>query len=65
MCWSKDLGLAVHRRTNVTRLADETLDFYERIVTFEGLEHNSILGAVIVHSHGVVLALHRDWLSRS
>jgi hypothetical protein len=43
--WSANAPTVVHRRTNVCRISDETLDTYSRLVTFEGAEHNSLLGA--------------------
>ena len=46
--WSSGHGVVVHRRTNVCRLSDSTIDVYSRLVTFEGAEHNSLLGTIRV-----------------
>jgi hypothetical protein len=42
--------ISVHRRTNINRLGDDTIDVYERLVTYEGPPHHSIAETVIVGS---------------
>ena len=47
--WSPQM-LVLEQRENVCRLADQGLDHYQRVVTFEGAAHNSLSGAVKQHS---------------
>jgi hypothetical protein len=42
--------ISVQRRTNINRLGDDTIDVYERLVTYEGPPHHSISETVIVGS---------------
>ena len=39
--------LVLEKRENVTRLGDQGLDIYQRVVTFEGAAHNSVSGASV------------------
>jgi hypothetical protein len=59
--WVAGSGATVRRRTNVCRLGDDTMDVYTRVVTFDGAEHNSLLGACVcpVPLH-VTLPLHHS-----
>ena len=47
--WSPQM-LVLEQRQNVARLADQGLDMYQRVVTFEGSAHNSLSGPVKQHS---------------
>ena len=38
--WSSQFCL-IERRTNIYRLDDQKVEFYEKLVTYEGIEHNS------------------------
>lgn len=43
--WSPQLFM-LEKRSNVSRLADRSLDMYQRAVTFEGAAHNSVASAI-------------------
>jgi len=43
--WTPNLCL-IQRRTNINKLGDQKINLYEKVVTFEGAEHFTVLDSV-------------------